>query len=114
MKNLNKKKILIVGGTGFIGYHLADLCVKKNLNVFSISKSQPQKKRKIKKVKYFYCDISKKNKLKKKLKNFLNIDYLVNLGGDVDHKNFKKAKIFHAFSKNSETLKMPRNSKNKC
>ena len=25
-----KKKILIVGGTGFIGYHLSKQCIKKN------------------------------------------------------------------------------------
>ena len=28
---LRKKNILIVGGTGFIGYHLAKACLSKNL-----------------------------------------------------------------------------------
>tara|TARA_B100000965_G_scaffold397816_1_gene414929 strand:- start:375 stop:1310 length:936 start_codon:yes stop_codon:yes gene_type:complete len=96
VKNLNKNnKILIVGGTGFIGCHLAKLCVRKKFNVFSISKSPPKKKRKIKKVKYLYCDISKKNILRKKLKKLSKIDFLVNLGGDVDHKNFRKTYLSH-------------------
>lgn len=62
------KKILIVGGTGFIGYHFAKKCLKKNLLVFSISYSKPKKIRFLKKVKYICVDISKKFKLKKKLK----------------------------------------------
>ena len=32
---LRKKNILIVGGTGFIGYHLAKACLSKKFNVFS-------------------------------------------------------------------------------
>ena len=31
------KKILIVGGTGFIGYHIANACLKKKWKVTSIS-----------------------------------------------------------------------------
>ena len=37
------KKILIVGGTGFIGYHLGCKLIKKNWNVFSISTKKPKK-----------------------------------------------------------------------
>ena len=40
---LSKKKILIVGGTGFIGFHLAKKCLKKKINVYSLSKSRPKK-----------------------------------------------------------------------
>ena len=38
-----KKKILIVGGSGFIGYHLAKEAVKKNYLVSIISKNKPSK-----------------------------------------------------------------------
>ena len=40
----NYKKILIVGGTGFIGYHLAKKCLLKKWNVVSFSKNPPKKK----------------------------------------------------------------------
>ena len=42
-----KKKILISGGTGFLGYHLSKNFVKKGFQVVSISTKGPLKKRKI-------------------------------------------------------------------
>ena len=83
------KSILIVGGTGFIGYHLIKTC-KKKFKVISISTKKPKKDRFIKGVKYFCIDISKRSQLNK-IKN-LQIDYVVNLGGYVDHSN--KIKTF--------------------
>jgi nucleoside-diphosphate-sugar epimerase len=85
-------KILIIGGTGFIGYHLSKRCLKNNWEVTSISTSKPKNDRLIKNVKYILCDISKKNLLKKKIKK--NYDYVVNLGGYVDHSN--KIKTFNS------------------
>jgi len=76
-------KILIPGGTGFLGYHLCLFFVKKKWKVFSISKSKTKKNKKIKGVKYIYCDVSDKKNLKKKLDNYY--DYVVNLSGYVDH-----------------------------
>ena len=85
---MKKNKILITGGTGFIGYHLAKKCIDLNWSVDSISTKLPQKKRLLKKVKYFTFDISNKKKLEKKLS--VNYDYVVNLAGYVDHSNKKK------------------------
>ena len=56
------KKILIIGGTGFIGYHIAKKAIKKKWKVTSISTNKPKKIRAINKVKYLICDISKKKK----------------------------------------------------
>ena len=81
-------KILIVGGTGFIGYHLAKKCLKKGWKVTSISSKFPKKIRYLKKVKYLFCDISKKKFLEKKINKYYK--YVVNLGGYVDHSNKKK------------------------
>ena len=83
-----KKNILIVGGTGFVGYHLAKSCLKKKWAVTSISIKKPRKIRRLSKVKYILCDITKKNNLKKKIKKYFH--YVVNLGGYVDHSNKKK------------------------
>ena len=58
--------ILIVGGTGFIGYHLAKTCLEKGWKVSSISSKKPKKSRFLSQVKYMICDISKEKKIKKK------------------------------------------------
>lgn len=95
MNKSYKKSILISGGTGFIGYHLALKLVQKKFQVTSISTSFPKKNRYIKNVKYIICDISKKNELKKKITQ--NYDYVINLGGYIDHNNKKKTLTSHYY-----------------
>ena len=84
----SKTNILIVGGTGFIGYHLAKKSIKKGWQVTSISSKPPKKLRYLTKVKYIICDITKKKSLKKNIRRYFS--YVVNLGGYVDHSNSKK------------------------
>ncbi len=79
-----KNKILIIGGTGFLGYHLAKKCLKKNWSVTSFSLNEPKKKRFLKKVKYIKGNISNLKNLKKIDKFF---HYVVNFGGYVNHTN---------------------------
>lgn len=81
------KNILIVGGTGFIGYHLSKQCLKNNFSVTSISTKKPNKNRYLKKVKYHFFDISKKKNFKKIKDKF---QYVVNLSGYVDHSHQTK------------------------
>ena len=83
-----KNNILIVGGTGFIGYHLAKQSLKKGWKVTSISSNLPKKIRYLSKVKYIRCDITNKKLLKRSIRE--HFDYVVNLGGYVDHSNRKK------------------------
>lgn len=78
-----KKKILILGGTGFIGYNLANEALRRGFEVTSLSKNAPAKKRYLNKVKYIIADISRLDSLKKKIKDDFN--YVVNLAGYVDH-----------------------------
>ncbi len=88
-----KKKILVSGGTGFIGYHVAKKCISLNWSVFILSSKSPNKKRYIKDVKYIKCDITNKKKIEKKLS--YNFDYVVNLAGYVDHIERKKTFLSH-------------------
>ena len=90
---MKKTEVLIAGGTGFIGFHLANSCLAKGMNVTSISTKHPQKNRKLKKVKYLICDLFNKKKLKKIIKK--NYNFVVNLGGYVDHSNRKKTYDSH-------------------
>ena len=91
-----KNSILIVGATGFIGYHLAKKCLKLGWEVTSISSKAPKKKRFLHKVKYLIVDISNKNILKKKLEKIKKkYNFIVNLGGYVDHSNTKKTYNSH-------------------
>ena len=87
------KKILIIGGTGYIGYNLAKLLIKKNWSVTVISINRPKKSRLIKNVKYIKCNISNKNDVFKKINE--RFYYVVNLGGYVDHVNKKKTFSTH-------------------
>jgi len=79
-------RLLIVGGTGFIGRGVAREAINRRFQVSIISKNNCPKLKKIKGVEYIVVDITKKNELLLKLKGKL-FDYVLNLGGYVDHTN---------------------------
>ncbi len=87
------KKLLIIGGTGFLGYHVAVKAKKKNWMVHSISSRKPKKIRYLKNVKYLICDITNKKHVNKSLNS--KYDYIINFGGYVDHSNKKKTHSSH-------------------
>ena len=68
---MKKIRILIAGGTGFLGYHLAKRCLKLKWKVVSISTKPPKKNRKLENVNYLILDISNQKKLFKKLMNWV-------------------------------------------
>ncbi len=86
------KRILITGGTGFIGYHLSKKCLRLGWSVTSLSSKYPKNSKKVKGVNYLVIDISNKKKLSKIGRNF---DYIVNLAGYVDHSKKKKTLQSH-------------------
>jgi nucleoside-diphosphate-sugar epimerase len=82
------KRVLIFGGTGFIGTHLINRLIKDNYVVDCILYNS---KKKIinKKIKYLKLDLANNRLIKKKLKK--KYDYVINLMGYVDHSNSLKS-----------------------
>ena len=87
-----KKKLLVIGGTGFLGSHVCREAIKKNYRVICVS-TKKTKFNLIKKVKYIKCDISNSTTIKRKL-NF-EVDYIINFGGYVDHSDKNKTYQSH-------------------
>lgn len=81
-----KKKILIIGGTGYIGFHLIKKLQKNNFDITSISKNKSSKKR-IENARYIFFDFTKKKNFK--ILDKYSFDIVINLGGNVDHINKK-------------------------
>jgi len=84
-----------VGGTGFLGYHFAKLCIKKKYTVISLSRKKPKKIRFLKRMKYIFTDITKKKQLFNKLGEYDGIKYVVNFGGEVEHNKIKQTFLSH-------------------
>ena len=85
---MTNNTILIIGGTGFIGYHLAKNCVQRNWEVTSLSLNKKKNVRRINGVKYLFCDLTNEKNI-----SFLkhkNYNYIVNLVGYVNHANYSK------------------------
>ncbi len=81
----SKKKILIVGGTGFIGNNLIQKAIKFNYQVYSLSKNKHKKK--INKVTYILQDLNKIKKLSAVI-NSIKFDYVIYSSGYIQHEDF--------------------------
>ena len=79
------KKLLVIGGTGFIGTNLLRKAKKLNFDLHSLSTKEPSNTNYIKNTKYFFTDTGKKNNLEKIFEN--NFQYIVNLAGYIDHRS---------------------------
>ncbi len=80
-------RLLIVGGTGFIGRSVAIEAVNRRFDVSIISKNHCPKLKQVKEVEYIAVDIAKKKDLLIELKD-RTFDYVINLGGYIDHCNY--------------------------
>ncbi len=75
---MDKKRLLVVGGTGFLGNHILKKGVQLGFKLHCISLKIPKAKLKIKSVKYLSLDIRDKNNLNR-IKN--KFEYIVNVSG---------------------------------
>jgi len=93
----NDCKLLVVGGTGFVGQHI----VKKSLDLgfltTSISKNNPSEEEKVDSVKYITADITNFKSLFQHLDG-MKFDYIINASGYISHNNYSNygIKVFDA------------------
>ena len=87
-KNNEMVRILVIGGTGFIGEQVSLEAVRRKWNTVIISKNIPKNPIKNKYVTYKKIDIQRSKSLKSLSK--INFDYVVNASGYVDHSSFSK------------------------
>lgn len=83
---MNTPRILVVGGTGFIGYHLVEAVQSMGWDVTSVSMHLPVDERYVKGVRYLCVDITSAQEVKTHLSD--EFEYVVNLGGYIDHTLF--------------------------
>tara|TARA_Y100000748_G_scaffold303782_1_gene310179 strand:+ start:3278 stop:4198 length:921 start_codon:yes stop_codon:yes gene_type:complete len=81
----NKKKVLILGGTGFLGNEISMLLNQRGLDVYSVSNIARDKKNETAGIKYIYLQ---KKDYQKSIFNKKSYDYIINLIGYVDHSRF--------------------------
>lgn len=86
-----KSKILVLGGTGFIGYNFLKKIAKLEFEVDCLSRKIP-KKNKVNKINYIACDLTKIENIKRLKKNY---DYIFNFSGNIDHSNSVQNNLVH-------------------
>ena len=102
---VSKKEIIITGGAGFIGFHLAKSLVKLNYKVtiwddLSRGKLDNELKQLLKNKNINFLKINLKNKINIKK---LNISHIFHLAGSVGVENIKK-NLFSSFLNNISSL----------
>jgi nucleoside-diphosphate-sugar epimerase len=86
----NSDKVLIVGGTGFIGRNLAEKCVENSRHVACLGlKNNIDRTVLSEKIDFLHADIGNKSHLKSVLNN-RHFNYVFNLGGYIDHTPYFK------------------------
>ena len=88
------QKILVTGASGFLGTNLVSkLSKNKKIVVYGLVNKKRKKFSKIKNVNYIKVDITNIKELKKKIN--LNFDYVINLAGNINHKNKRQTYNSH-------------------
>ena len=88
MEELKSPRLLVIGGTGFIGHHLLQSARKKGWQLTSVSLNSLPPERQIRGIRYLHLDLIKIEKVRQLLGG-QDFEYVVNLGGYIDHTLFK-------------------------
>ena len=85
------ESLLILGGNGFIGKHVARKGILEGYETFILCRTSPLLTEKIKGANYLQIDLSSSKELEK-IKNY-KFNYVVNLSGNIDHSDIRKGGI---------------------
>ena len=84
---VKNSKILVAGGTGFIGSHLISDLLENNNQVVSISMNRKDIKKNTKNTTYIFHDLTKPFD-RKNINALSEIEYIINCSGYIDHRDF--------------------------
>lgn len=85
---VRNSKILVSGGSGFIGKNLISELISKGNEITSISKERKTIQNPSKNIDFVFHDLTKPMN-KNMIKKLSNIDYVINCSGYVDHLDFE-------------------------
>ena len=83
------EKVLVAGGSGFIGHHIVKECKKRGYKVVSISLKIPEKLNQQENVDYYAHDLQYpiEGDL---IKSLEDVNYIINSSGYIDHSQFNQ------------------------
>ncbi len=85
---VKNSKIIVAGGSGFIGTNLISELLSNDNEVISISRTENNLKRKVNNAKYIFHDL--KQPIRENLsEDFSDVEYIINCSGYIDHRNFR-------------------------
>lgn len=87
MEKMRATRLLVIGGTGFIGHHLLQAAKRQSWQVTSVSLHPPAEDRYVEGVRYCLVDVTDATLVQRSLQDAY--DYVVNLGGYIDHTLFQ-------------------------
>ena len=83
------ERLLVIGGTGFIGHHFLRAAVRQNWKVCSLSLHPAQPKRHVAEVEYLAANLLDFEEIHSRLRQ-RDFEYVVNFGGYINHSLFSR------------------------